>query len=76
MPKISKKLFFKGPKLLSLAREKAVQLGMACDGVKLEELVCRIQEKEGNTACFRKRKTCQESICCWQASCGAEMLVS
>jgi hypothetical protein len=75
MPKILKNKFFKGPKLLSLARKKAIQLGLASDGVALEELIRQVQEKEGNTVCFRKRKTCQETLCCWQASCGAKMLV-
>jgi hypothetical protein len=75
MPKLSKNKFFKGPKLLSLARKKAVLLGLAGHGVGLEELIRQVQEKEGYTGCFRRRKTCQETLCCWQASCGAEMTV-
>jgi hypothetical protein len=74
MPRIQKNEFFKGPKLLSLARKKAIQFGLTSDGVKLEELIWQIQDKEGNTICFRKRKTCNETLCCWQASCSAEML--
>jgi hypothetical protein len=42
--------------------------------LKLEVLICKVQEKEGNTVCFRKKKTCPETLCCWQASCSAEML--
>lgn len=72
---MSKKEFFKGPKLLSLARQKATQFGLACEGVKLEELICKVQEKEGNIVCFRKRKTCPEVLCCWQASCSAEIVI-
>jgi hypothetical protein len=71
-----KKTFFKGPKLLSLAKQKAAQYGLAGDGMKLEELVCKVQEKEGNSVCFRRKKKCPEVLCCWQASCGAEMLAS
>jgi hypothetical protein len=70
----AKEKFFKGPKLLSLAKQKALQVGLAGDGMKLEELICKVQEKEGNTVCFRKKKTCPETLCCWQASCGAEIL--
>jgi len=42
-------------------------------GVKLAELICRIQEKEGNPPCFRQKKRCKETSCCWQASCDAIM---
>lgn len=67
--------FRKGPKLFSLARKKAITLGVPQEkGVKLAELISRIQEKEGNEICFRKRPTCSQSSCCWQASCGAEMV--
>ena len=67
-------VFKKGPKLFSLARKKAIVLGVPQEkGVKLRELICRIQEKEGNDSCFRKRPTCSQASCCWQASCGAEM---
>ncbi len=71
--KMKKKVFLKGSKLFSIARKKALRLDMQSKGLKLEELICRIQEKEGNAACFRKRDGCSEILCCWQASCGAEM---
>jgi hypothetical protein len=71
---MSRKKFFKGPKLLSLARQKAAQLGLESEGIKLGELICKVQEREGNPVCFRKKKTCPEILCCWQASCSAEML--
>jgi hypothetical protein len=71
---MSKQKFFKGPKLLSLAKQKAMQCGLPSDGMKLEELICKVQEKEGNTVCFRKRKTCPEALCCWQGSCSAEIV--
>lgn len=64
----------KGPKLFSLARKKALALGVPQEkGVKLAELICRIQVQEGNDPCFRRRQACSESGCCWQASCGVAM---
>ncbi len=71
--RMKKTVFLKGSKLFSIARKKALRLDMQSKGLKLEELICRIQEKEGNAACFRKRDDCRETLCCWQASCGAEM---
>jgi hypothetical protein len=71
---MSEKKYKKGPKLFSLARKRALVLDIPQEkGVKLAQLICRIQEKEGNTPCFRKRELCQETACCWQASCGAIM---
>ena len=67
-------MYKKGPKLFSLARKKAITLGIPQEkGVKLAELICRIQEKEGNDSCFRQKETCRQMMCCWQASCGAKM---
>jgi hypothetical protein len=64
----------KGPKLFSLARKKALMLGIPQEkGVKLAELICRIQEQEGNTSCFRQREVCSQTTCCWQASCDVLM---
>lgn len=72
---MSKKTFLKGPKLFSLARKKALSLDIPQEkGVKLAELIFRIQNKEGNELCFKKRDVCKELLCCWQASCGAEMV--
>lgn len=66
--------FYKGPKLFSLARKKALTLGIPQEkGVKLAELINRIQQKEGNSPCFRQKEVCSEKNCCWQASCMAEM---
>lgn len=74
---MSPKVFKKGPKLFSVARKKALILGVPQEkGVKLAELIERIQEKEGNVPCFRKRDTCTETACCWQASCNVEMVVN
>lgn len=71
------KTFLKGPKLFSLARKKALQFDIPQNkGVKLAELVCSIQVKEGNVPCFQRREICHELSCCWQASCTAEMVVS
>lgn len=73
---MSRKVFLKGPKLFSLARKKALRLDIPQEkGIKLEELIGRIQLKEGNSVCYKKRDTCQEASCCWQASCTAQILV-
>ncbi len=72
---MSAEQFKKGPKLFSLARKKALTLNIPQKkGVKLAELIIRIQEKEGNNSCFRKRDICSETSCCWQASCNVEMV--
>ncbi len=71
---MAKEHYLKGSKLFSLARKKALRLDMESKGLKLEELICKIQEKEGNAACFRRKDSCTEGTCCWQASCGAEIL--
>ena len=50
---MSDKKFKKGPKLFSLARKRALMLGVPQEkGIKLAELICRIQEKEGNPSLF------------------------
>jgi hypothetical protein len=68
------KKFRKGPKLFSLARKRALVLDIPQEkGVKLSELICRIQEKEGNVPCFQQRERCREVSCCWQASCNVIM---
>lgn len=69
------KTFRRGPKLFSLARKKALRLDIPQHkGIKLAELICRIQEKEGNLPCYQQRDICNELDCCWQASCNAEMV--
>ena len=71
---MSRKVFLKGPKLFSLARKKALRLGIPQEkGIKLEELIGRIQSKEGNMVCYKQRETCHQVDCCWQASCSAKM---
>lgn len=71
---IVEKNYKKGPKLFSLARKRALMLDVPQEkGIKLAELICRIQQKEGNPACFRQRESCSENACCWQASCDARM---
>lgn len=74
MTRNTNKNYRKGPKLFSLARKKALALGVPQEkGVKLAELICRIQVQEGNAPCFRQRLDCSEKGCCWQASCGVTM---
>lgn len=69
------KTYRRGPKLFSLARKKALRLDIPQHkGIKLSELICRIQEKEGNLPCYQQQDTCTQTTCCWQASCGAEMI--
>ena len=53
---MAKEKFFKGPKLLSLAKHKAGQAGLDSEGLKLEDLICRIQEKEGYTVVSERKK--------------------
>lgn len=73
---MSKKEFVKGPKLFSLARKKALHFGLPqTKGIKLAELICSIQEKEGYEPCFQRREICHQLQCCWQASCNARMIV-
>jgi hypothetical protein len=72
---MSTEQFRKGPKLFSLARKKALNLDVPQEkGVKLAELIERIQHKEGNVPCFQKRETCEQLSCCWQASCNVQMI--
>lgn len=72
---MTKKVYLKGPKLFSLARKKALQFSLPQHkGIKLAELICRIQEQEGNIPCFQRRDICQEHSCCWQASCNVKMV--
>lgn len=69
------KTYRRGPKLFSLARKKALRLDIPqYKGIKLAELICRIQEKEGNHPCYQQKETCNHASCCWQASCGAKMV--
>jgi hypothetical protein len=72
---MSKKGYLKGPKLFSLARKKALQFDLPqTKGIKLAELICGIQEKEGHQPCFQRREVCHQRSCCWQASCSARMM--
>ncbi len=71
---MAEKKYKKGPKLFSLARKRALILGIPQEkGINLAELIARIQQKEGNPCCFRRRESCSEIACCWQASCDARM---
>ena len=70
---MAKIVYLKGSKLFSLARKKALRLDLESKGLKLAELICKIQEKEGNFSCFKQKEVCSEMTCCWQASCGANM---
>ena len=73
-PKIPKVQLLKGPALLAYARKKATRLRLDGKGLKLADIVWMIQNKEGHTSCFKKeKKTCTQTGCCWQLSCGAKM---
>lgn len=65
--------FLKGPSLTAFARKKAAGLGLDGKGMKLVEIVRLVQEKEGHVACFKREKSCSQTNCCWQASCGARV---
>ena len=71
--KIQKVQLLKGPALLADARKKATRLGLDGKGMKLADLVWMIQKNEGHTSCFKKEKTCIQTGCCWQLSCGAKL---
>ena len=59
------KAYLKGPKLFSLARKKALRMDIPQHkGIKLSELICRIQEKEGNIPCYQRQEKCDEAGCC------------
>ncbi|WP_136795160.1 MULTISPECIES: hypothetical protein [Desulfosediminicola] len=69
------KAYLKGPKLFSLARKKALRMDIPQHkGIKLSELICRIQEREGNLPCYQRREVCTQLNCCWQASCNTKMI--
>ncbi len=71
---MSDKKFKKGSQLFAFARKKAQLLGVPQEkGIKMIDLICRIQMAEGNTSCFRQQEVCSQTSCCWQASCGAVM---
>jgi len=65
--------FVKGAALLAFAKRKAAELGLDGKGMKLDELVWKIQEMEGNSTCFKRQEYCTRNDCCWQLSCGAKM---
>ena len=68
--------FLKGSQLFAFARKKATELGVRQErGISLTELIRRIQEAEGYQACFKTRDLCDQSTCCWRASCLAETKV-
>jgi len=71
--KTKKSQLLKGSPLAAYARKKAAGLGLEGKGMKLADLVWMIQEKEGHAGCFKNEKTCSQSGCCWQLSCGAKM---
>jgi len=71
---MSQKKYKKGSQLFAVARKKAHSLGIPQErGVKMADLICRIQKEEGHSSCFQQQKVCHQTACCWQASCGAEM---
>ncbi len=71
--KSQKSTFLKGSSLSAYARKKATALGLEGKGMKMADLVWMIQENEGHGICFKKEKTCSQTECCWQLSCGAKM---
>ncbi len=71
---MSEKKYKKGSQLFAFARKKAHALGIPQErGGRMADLICRIQEVEGNTSCFQQQEVCSQKTCCWQASCGAVM---
>ena len=70
---MKKQKLLKGSPLFALARSKARQLDLETSGLKMAELIHRVQLKEGHQDCFGRKETCSEMDCCWQLSCGAKM---
>ncbi len=38
-------------------------------GLSKQDLIREIQNKEGNTPCFRRESVCEEEACLWMADC-------
>ena len=71
---MKKEKFLKGSQLFALARSKARGLAIEPRKMNLEQLIRKVQQKEGHESCFRKKSSCPELGCCWQLSCKAEMV--
>jgi hypothetical protein len=56
-------------------RERAAAVGITgCGKLRKAELIHRIQEAEGNSACYgvEWRHCCAEMLCCWRPDCQKE----
>lgn len=49
-------------------RKIAKNMGLKANGGKAA-VITRIQEAEGNEACFGTRTTCPQMDCCWREDC-------
>lgn len=58
---------------LNDVRAKAEEMQIRAGKMKKGDLIKAIQMAEGNTPCFQERSNCDETACCWQDDCTAEM---
>ena len=54
---------------MAMIKGKAKELGIRPAKMNKENLIRTIQDREGNTACFRARKECGQHECCWRDDC-------
>lgn len=48
---------------------KAMELGINPGRMNKMNLIRKIQEQEGNAACFREKNECDQGECCWREDC-------
>lgn len=55
---------------MQLVRERAKQMAIATGSMDKKTLIRLIQEKEGNTPCFKTDPpACDQFDCCWREDC-------
>jgi len=50
-------------------KSKAKTMGIMNPSSDRTELVRQIQTAEGFSGCFKTKKTCDQSACCWRDEC-------
>jgi hypothetical protein len=58
---------------LNEIRAKAEAMQIKAGKMKKADLIRTIQLAEGNTPCFQEKAYCDQTACCWQDGCTAEM---
>lgn len=54
---------------MSAIKGKAKELGINPGKANKANLIRKIQEREGNVACFGARNECDQGECCWRGDC-------